>query len=73
MRKRFVHLYRNKWLCIEPERIANGYYNYGTEIDNKGRVVDGYSSDFHEIVISTTCPGVLVGSASDVPIRPKII
>ena len=61
----YVHLYRNKWLRVEPERLARSYYD--NEIDNRGAVVSGYTSDFHPIVISPTCPGVLVGDASDVP------
>lgn len=57
---RYVHLYRNKWMRIKPQRLQSGYH--GAEIDKDGRLYEGYTTEFHEIILSQHCPGVLVPS-----------
>ena len=56
---RYVHLYRDKWLKVAPERVPISYYD--GELDEDGYMVEGYTFDFYEIVISDYCPGIWVG------------
>ena len=55
----FVHLYRNKWLCIAPTEIQPGYY--AGELDDDGELVSDYTVpvEVHDIVISKAYPGIV--------------
>ena len=54
-RDRYIHLYRDKWMKVEPSKEYEDYY----ENETQDRVVHYH----HEIVISESCPGVLVGDS----------
>ena len=61
---KYLHLYRNKWLCIKPEKIKPWYFPHELDKDDiplKELRRAGEISDFEhlEIILSEENPNVV--------------
>ncbi len=51
---KYIHLYRNKWLKVEPEHVNTKYCN--SELDKNDKEFSDKEKVFHKIVISEKRP-----------------